>query len=82
MFTDNRPVILPDAFLRNRSPYAGSGINVGIPADDRAWVQHAVATDFDAVTEHRTDFFSSGLYFFITAFDSHRKLVTFDIGRD
>ncbi len=82
MFRSDFPVVFPDALLRYCSAHAGSRIYIGIPPDDGSRVQDAVASDFNAVTQHRADFLQPGFDLFLAAFYDNKEFIALDIRSD
>ena len=71
-----------DAVLVHYSPHAAGGIDVGMSSYHGTGVQYAVASYFNEVAEHGSDFFDAGLDLLVSVLDYHKGLVGLDIGSD
>ena len=75
----DRPVVFPDTLFRYGPADAGCGVDIGITSDHCARIQHAVASDFNSVTEHSPDLFEACFNSLIAAFHNDQKLVAFHV---
>ena len=62
--------------------HGGERVYAGIPADDRARIQHAAAADFGVIAQHCADFDHAGGDCAVGAMDDHGLAVALDVGRD
>ena len=78
----NVPRRFENTVRRHRAPDGAEGIDVGVPPNDRAGVQHAVAADLHVVAQHRAYLLPARVHALSAADADHVGLVGLDVGGD
>ena len=62
----------------HHAAHAGQRINLAVPADNRARIEHAVAADFGKIAEHRAELLAPGFVIRL-AVDNDVLFIAFDV---
>lgn len=71
--------VLIDAVFGHHAAYAGNGIDICVPADDRSGIKYGIAADLNVIAEHGAEFFPSGLDLFIAVLYYDERSVALNV---